>query len=560
MTYLLLQDYERRVECQYKGETYSVRDNGAVLLHPQNSDKPRPSDNKWTFGKYDDKTGYAKIAGESVHRIVATAFHGEPPSSQYVVDHIDTNRRNNRPENLRWVTKLENILLNPITVKKIEWACGSIEEFLKDPSKLRKKDVDSGFEWMRAVTKEEALASLERMQSWAKSDSPSSNVSIGEWIYKRSMPKEMKESEKISSEAVVESSKAEKSRQTLSENKIQEKKKEIKSKSNPFDFPRLGDSEDKIPMYRTNGELLGLIKTQLESNKTIKLPSLILPTAGRGIVIKESWTIEFEEVDFCYEGKSKIPKSFILHSDNQLIAVLVRRDKNKNEEEIDKLKRKDCNIIEIDLSWAKDGVTEDELKYLIQTDITMKKWLHHKQILEVREKVEEICEPITSAGEGVLHSYFACPLTSKGVEDIECWYCDYRLNKENSECNYCFGKSGVKTYEDLLSIVRVDKKDGKIVCITYSKDGEEIVKQFDTDSEERGKTLFQLWDERTSEEIIVHNIYSDWYVLISRDPKLCLEQNGEVHGKLGRNAYKLRDYPDRPIFNADNSCWEFVKN
>lgn len=117
-------------------------------------------------------------------------------------------------------------------------------------------------------------------------------------------------------------------------------------------------------MFRTNGELLGLIKTQLESNKTIKLPSLILPTAGRGIVIKESWTIEFEEVDFCYEEKSKIPKSFILHSDNQLIAVLVRRDKNKNEEEIDKLKRKDCNIIEIDLSWAKDGVTEDELKYL----------------------------------------------------------------------------------------------------------------------------------------------------------------------------------------------------
>ena len=183
-------------------------------------------------------------------------------------------------------------------------------------------------------------------------------------LAKPNMPKEMKESEKISSEAVVESSKAEKSRQTLSENKIQEKKKEIKSKCNPFDFPRPGDSEDEISMFRTNGELLGLIKTQLESNKTIKLPSLILPTAGRGIVIKESWTIEFEEVDFCYEGKSKIPKSFILHSDNQLIAVLVRRDKNKNEEEIDKLKRKDCNIIEIDLSWAKDGVTEDELKYL----------------------------------------------------------------------------------------------------------------------------------------------------------------------------------------------------
>lgn len=560
MTYLLLQDYERQLECQYKGETYSVRDNGAVLRHPKNDENPRPSDNKWTLGKYDSKTGYAKIAGESVHRIVATAFHGEPPSSQHVVDHIDTNRRNNRPENLRWVTKLENILLNPITVKKIEWACGSIEEFLKDPSKLQKKDVVSGFEWMRAVTKEEALASLERMQSWAKSDSPSSNGSIGEWIYKRNMPTEIQESEKISSEAVVESSETEKNRQILAENKIRDKKKETKSKSNPFDFPRPGDSEEEISMFRTNRELFGLIKTELESNKTIKLPNLILPTAGQGIVIKESWTIEFEELDFCYEGKSKIPKSFILRGENQLIAVLVRRDKNKNEEEIDKLIREDCDIIEIDMSWAKDGVTEDEMKYLIQTDITTKKWLHHKQIIEVRKKVEEICEPITGAGEGVLHSYFACPLTSKGVEDIECWYCNYRLNKEISECNYCFGKSGVQTYADLLSIIRVDRKGNKIASITYFKDGKELTKQFDTEREERGKTLFQLWNERTSEEIIVHNIYSDWYVLISKDPKLSLECNGDVYGKIGRSAHKLRDFPDRPIYNADNFCWEIVEN
>ncbi|WP_294143305.1 HNH endonuclease signature motif containing protein [uncultured Sanguibacteroides sp.] len=33
----------------------------------------------------------------------------------YVVDHIDTNRQNNRIENLRWLTKLENVLLNPIS-------------------------------------------------------------------------------------------------------------------------------------------------------------------------------------------------------------------------------------------------------------------------------------------------------------------------------------------------------------------------------------------------------------------------------------------------------------
>ena len=133
----LLNDYEKELVCHYKNETYSVRDNGSVFRHPKENKKPRPTDNKWTFGKYDAKTGYAKIVGESVHRIIATAFLGAAPSSQHVVDHIDTNRRNNRPENLRWITKLENILLNPITVKKIESICGSIEEFLKDPSKLR---------------------------------------------------------------------------------------------------------------------------------------------------------------------------------------------------------------------------------------------------------------------------------------------------------------------------------------------------------------------------------------------------------------------------------------
>ena len=116
----LINIYEKETECIYKNERYSVRDNGSILRHAKEGKKPRPSDEKWTFGNYDMEDGYAKICGQSVHRIVAVAFHGEPPSSQHVVDHIDTNRQNNRPENLRWVTKLENVLLNPITRMKLE--------------------------------------------------------------------------------------------------------------------------------------------------------------------------------------------------------------------------------------------------------------------------------------------------------------------------------------------------------------------------------------------------------------------------------------------------------
>ncbi len=46
----------------------------------------------WTFGIKHIENGYMYISQERVHRIVATAFHGEPRSKDLVVDHIDTNR------------------------------------------------------------------------------------------------------------------------------------------------------------------------------------------------------------------------------------------------------------------------------------------------------------------------------------------------------------------------------------------------------------------------------------------------------------------------------------
>ena len=165
----LIDLYEKEVECVYKGEIYSVRDNGSIKRHCKEGKKPRPSDEKWTFGSYDLTDGYAKFCGQNVHRIVAVAFHGEPPTSQHVVDHIDTNRQNNRPENLRWVTKLENVLLNPITRKKLELLCGCpVEEILKDMSILRDKNLEPNIAWMHAVTKEEATKTLERWNKWVE--------------------------------------------------------------------------------------------------------------------------------------------------------------------------------------------------------------------------------------------------------------------------------------------------------------------------------------------------------------------------------------------------------
>lgn len=171
-------------ECDYKGEHYSVRDNGALFRHSRVGKRVRKDDNVWTFGKTNIRTWYKEIGGERVHRIVAFAFLGEPPTPQHVVDHIDTNRQNNRPENLRWVTKLENALNNPITRSRIIYRCGSIEAFIKDPSLLRGHESDDpNFIWMRAVSPSEARVSLERMVQWAKEDHVSKGGKMGEWVF-----------------------------------------------------------------------------------------------------------------------------------------------------------------------------------------------------------------------------------------------------------------------------------------------------------------------------------------------------------------------------------------
>lgn len=178
-------DFDQEVLCTYKGEMYSVRNNGAVLRHSKAGGKARPIDNQWTFGKNNKKTGYFEIATERVHRIVASAFHGDPPTNTHVVDHIDTNKKNNRPENLRWVTRLENVILNPITARRVALVCGSVEAFLADPSKFRDKFQQPNYEWMCTVSAEEAQNTLKRLTAWAKSDNQPSGGKLGDWIMAR---------------------------------------------------------------------------------------------------------------------------------------------------------------------------------------------------------------------------------------------------------------------------------------------------------------------------------------------------------------------------------------
>ncbi len=165
---ILLDTYNEEKEIEYRGERYSVRDNGSILRHPKNKDKVRKLDNFWTFGTVDKNKGYYIFSGENVHRIVACAFIKDNDNDRnLVVDHIDTNKQNNRPSNLRWVTRFDNLVLNEITRTKVELACGMpIEEVLKDMSVLHNKKLPPNIEWMRVVTQEEANQTLENWKKW----------------------------------------------------------------------------------------------------------------------------------------------------------------------------------------------------------------------------------------------------------------------------------------------------------------------------------------------------------------------------------------------------------
>ena len=192
---LLLNQFDQEIEVKYRGECYLVRDNGAVLRRSRTGARSRKLDEIWTFGSASRSTGYMTFADHVVHQVVATAFHGAQPSEKHIVDHLDTNKRNNRPENLRWLTRLENILLNPITLRRIIIAFGSLDAFFENPQAQSVQN----FDWMRTVSKEEASQSKERLLRWAESGKVPKGGELTDWVFENKKQSSGAEQEKVES-------------------------------------------------------------------------------------------------------------------------------------------------------------------------------------------------------------------------------------------------------------------------------------------------------------------------------------------------------------------------
>lgn len=100
------------------------------------------------LSQYIDKWGYYEVnlycdnktTHKKVHRLVAEAFI-DNPDNKPCVDHIDTNKLNNLPDNLRWCTYKENAN-NPLTLKHLSESQTGEKNYWfgkKQPESMRRK-------------------------------------------------------------------------------------------------------------------------------------------------------------------------------------------------------------------------------------------------------------------------------------------------------------------------------------------------------------------------------------------------------------------------------------
>lgn len=88
------------------------------IIHKRKNRYPKvievPS-SKGTYLRVSALSDDKKHRSKEIHHLVCLAFHGLPPSDDYEVDHLDGNKHNNRPGNLEWKTRSQNLTAAYIT-------------------------------------------------------------------------------------------------------------------------------------------------------------------------------------------------------------------------------------------------------------------------------------------------------------------------------------------------------------------------------------------------------------------------------------------------------------
>lgn len=87
---------------------YFATEEGGILSTKNNSERLLKPATRESRRMYVCIRGVRGLKTEYVHRLIAFAYHGLPSSGQEV-NHIDGDPSNNRPTNLEWVTRSENM-------------------------------------------------------------------------------------------------------------------------------------------------------------------------------------------------------------------------------------------------------------------------------------------------------------------------------------------------------------------------------------------------------------------------------------------------------------------
>lgn len=113
-----------------------------------------------------DKYGYyivvlcnGKKETKTIHRIVALSFINNP-NNLPEIDHKDGNRKNNKVENLRWVTRKENAN-NPISILRYSHTAKQIQNYkylMKSVKQIKDGKVIAEYESMRDAERKTKIA------------------------------------------------------------------------------------------------------------------------------------------------------------------------------------------------------------------------------------------------------------------------------------------------------------------------------------------------------------------------------------------------------------------